>query len=75
MAESGCPQCRTLSKNSSAEAIGLWYDTIIHDWVIRLPDDEGALANTALGLDRYGASGQEIARAAQQVMTSAASLP
>jgi hypothetical protein len=73
LAIGGCPRCRTLSEHDPAvldkEPVTIWYDTLIHDWVMRMPSGGGGQTSiSALHIGHYGASNVEVAAATQRLM-------
>jgi hypothetical protein len=66
----GCPRCRTLREHDNAilekEPLSSWYDTVIHDWVMRMPDGNDKLQISALRINRYGVSNESVLSAIQQ---------
>jgi hypothetical protein len=44
----GCPGCETRRRRTEPDSWGVWYDTIVHDWVLREPRQPGEAAIQSL---------------------------
>ena len=70
VAVDGCPQCRSDEFNhedKESHQSRVWYDTEIHDWVVRGPTADGEVAEATLGIHAYSASHQEVQEATERL--------
>jgi hypothetical protein len=64
-----CPGCETSCRRSKYGERGpaVWYDTLLSDWVVRLPDGLGSGAILPLEIGGFDASEADVYRAASDI--------
>lgn len=69
LATRSCPECETRRRRSVKEVQGpaVWFDTALHDWVLRLPVCQGLLP---LEIGGFDASEAAVYRAASDIAYS-----
>ena len=67
-----CPQCETRRRRAASTCHGptVWYDTLLSDWVVRLPGEQGCQAILPLEIPWFDASQALVYRKASDIAHS-----